>query len=62
MGGDDPDFDRLIAESRNTVDTEETHIDQNIVDHMISLGFDREKIIAVSDNLLNTIASMFEFS
>ena len=49
-GGDDLDFDRLIAESKRAVDTDDSPIDQNILDNMVSLGlgFDKDKIIAVS--------------
>ena len=47
IGGDDPEFSRLIAESMAPIDTEETNLNQLILDHMTSLGLDRNKIVSV---------------
>jgi hypothetical protein len=47
MGGEDPEFDRLIAESLAPDDVEEVQLNESILDQMATLGLDREKIIAV---------------
>ena len=47
VGGDDPEFNKLIAESMLPSDMEDSNLNQLILDHMTSLGLDRNKIIAV---------------
>jgi serine/threonine protein kinase len=47
MGGEDAEFDRLIAESMAPDDMEVVQPNDLILDQMTVLGLDRDKIIAV---------------